>query len=124
MLLRLLNVAGSMIGGEAVHGLWVLEINLVGPTQLVESLQVVALLAEEGAPRFLRATGLLGSIARACMVYSLTCERSTVLWLAEREGYVGVLVRGREREAAVQEILGGDLPCPAYRCGGYNSEEA
>jgi hypothetical protein len=56
------------------------------------------------APRFLRATGFLGSAVRACMVYSLARGRSPARWLAERQGYAGVGVLRRDLEAAVQEL--------------------
>ncbi len=50
MLLGLLHVSQLHIGeGEAVHGLRILGIDLVGVAQVVESSQAVAFLAEDGA---------------------------------------------------------------------------
>lgn len=50
--------------GKDVHGLRVLGIALVGTAQMVESPQAVSSLPSM-APRFLRAMGFLGSVARA-----------------------------------------------------------
>jgi len=49
MLLGRLHVAGSTGEGEAVHGLRILGIALVGAAQIVESPQAVSFLAEDGA---------------------------------------------------------------------------
>ena len=73
MLLGLIDVA--LGEGQAVDCLRVPGIGLIGAAQVVESPQAALLLAVDRA-LFMRATGLLGSAARACMEYSLACGRS------------------------------------------------
>ncbi len=63
--------------GEAVHGLRVLGIALVGAAQIVESPQAALLLAEDGA-QILEGHGI--PAAWVCMVYSLACGRSPARW--------------------------------------------
>jgi len=67
--------------GEAVHGLRVLGIVLVGAAQVIESLQAAALLAEVDA-QVLEGHRILGSAARARLVKALAWARLPFFWQA------------------------------------------
>jgi hypothetical protein len=104
VLLRLLHVSQLHIGeGEAVHGLWVLGIAIVGATQIVERFQAVALLAEDGAQvlECHRVPGIGVKRLHGVLFGPRQVARPLV---AERQGYAGVRVFGSELEAAVQEL--------------------
>jgi len=103
MLLGRLHVAGSTGEGEAVHGLRVLGIDLKGAAQVVESPQAVSFLAEDGAHVLEghRIPGIGGKGLHGVFLGPRQVARSLV---AERQGYAGVRVAGRELEAAVQQL--------------------
>jgi hypothetical protein len=70
----LLGLLDAALGkGHAVHGLRVPGIGLGRLAQVVESRRLSPSWPRM-APKFLRAMGLLGSVARACMMNFLACS--------------------------------------------------
>ena len=66
-LLDMLDVFQLHIGEvETVHGVRVLGVDFEGLAQIIKSLQAITFLAED-APRFMRTTGFLGSVAIALL---------------------------------------------------------
>ena len=104
MLLGRFDVAQLHVGeGEAVHGLRVLGIDLVGLAQIVESPQAVAFLAEDGA-QILESHGIAGIGGKSPHGVLPGPRKVARPLVAERQGYAGVRVAGCEQEAAVQQL--------------------
>jgi len=103
MLLSQLDVAGSTGEGEAVHGLRVQGIDLVGLAQIVESSQAALLLAEDGA-QVLEGHGIPGIGGQGLHGVLFGPREVACSLVAERQGHAGVGVLRRDLQAAVQEL--------------------
>ena len=104
MLLGWLHVSQLHIGeGEAVHGLRILGIGLVGLAQIVESEQAVSLLAEDGA-QVLEGHGIPGIGCQGLHGELLGLRQVALFQVGDPKGHTGVGVLRGDLQAAEQQL--------------------